>query len=840
MAKSASSNLTLSIPNLMGGVSQQAPAVRSVNQCEAMENAIPSPVEGLIKRHPTQKVSEIRNASATLFSSITESTGKPHLIVRDSGEKYFVFIRPNASSGNCFIEVYDLNGTKKTVHYDTGAQDYLVNATRSSLKMLTVADVTFVVNTDKVVTMDAAKTTAIDYNKIALVYIKQSASNRKVTITVSDTNGSHVVTASHTNGANNTGTDHAAEDLAGTLNGAGPAGSTYTANSSDSVIKITRATDFLITVDDDFGGQGAYLIRESVQRFEDLPQAAPHNHVVKVVGVPESGLDDYFVKFETVDGSGFTKGIWRETIAPDIQYQFNYSTMPHILIRQANGTFMFKKADGGTPASPNGPGGTAYAGYEWADRLVGDEATNSNPSFVGMKISNLVLFKNRLGFLSDENIILSETSEFFNFWRTTVLEIPDSDSIDISSSSPKIGKLKSGTVFNAELILFTDSSQLVLRGGEILSAKSVALLPVGDYENYSDIQPISSGLSVFFPYNRGGNFAGIREMIPQPNIDGSYIVNTVTELVPSYIAGKPVHITASAQEDMVAVVSSGDIYLYKYLRSSEGMLQSAWFKYNFPDDSTAGYAKAIWAEFVDTDLYVLVLRSNSANPVLEKIRLGVKLTDSDTVASSNWVCHLDARSYNAAASGSYNATTGLTTWNLPKPYSYVAGKTAVYTTNGASLTVMSGSSYNQGSDAAGTVSVRGDYSAVAVWIGYRYTMKYEFSQLWLPAAAGNGRSALQTGRYQLKNMNLMYEATSFFKVQVVSGDENTYTYDYSGIVIASSVLNQIYLNRGTYRFPIYGRNSSTKITVLNDTALPCKLLSAEVEGDYIDRAMRYA
>lgn len=840
---------TQSIPNLIGGVSQQAPAIRSVSQCEDMVNAFPSLVEGLVKRHPTARVSDIRVSASVPYTSVTENSIKPHLITRDKDEKYFVFIRPSATLADCLIEVYDLAGNKKTVNYGTDAKNYLQTLSggnlitdRSKLKLLTVADVTFVVNTDKVPALSASKSTAINYNRIALVYIKQSGDAREVSITVTDSNGANSLTVSHKTASSNIGTDHCAEELASALNGQNPGSvGAYTAAAIDSVVKITRGVDFKITIEDDFGGQGAILIRDTVQRFEDLPSTAPDDHVVEILGAPESGIDDYYVKFEAVNDQSFARGIWRETIAPDIKYAYDYGTMPHILIRQSDGTFLFKKADGTTPSSPTAPAGANYSAYKWADRLVGDEDTNGSPSFVGLPINNIVLFKNRIGFLSDENIILSETSQFFNFWRTTVLDIPDSDPIDIASSSPKIGKLKSGTVFNTELILFTDSSQLVLRGGDILSPKSVALLPVGDYESYSDIQPVSSGLSIFFPYNRGGGFTGVREMVPQPNIDGSYVVGNTTEVVPSYIEGKPVTVSATTQEDMACVVSSGNLYMYKYLRSGESSLQAAWFRYDFPDNATSGFAKVVWADFVDSELYVLLLRTNSSIPVLEKVRMGTDLTDKATVATSNWVAHLDQRKY--YATGTYDAGTGLTTWTLDKPYSYIAGKSAVYTTSGASLSVVSGTAYVLNTDTAATISVRGDYSAIPVWVGLKYEMKYQFSQFWLQGRAGQrgqGEAALQSGRYQLRNLSLLFEDTAFFKVKVASGGENNYEYDYSGIIVASSQLNQIYLNRGTYRVPIYGRNTSTVITVVNDTALPCKLLGAEVEGDYNDRASRFA
>lgn len=835
--------ITQSIPNLIGGVSQQAPSIRRVNQCEDMVNAFPSPVEGLVKRPPSIQSFMIRNASSTPYSNVTESLIKPHLINRDIGEKYVVTVHPAASAANCAIEVYSLDGTKQTVYYGSSAKDYLAGASRSTLKLITIADVTFIANTAKVPALAATTTTAINYDRIALVYIKQSNTEREYKITVTDSDGANPVSAVHKTTTGAQGTNHVAGELANDLNGAGPAGFLYTATSKDSVVVITRGSDFKITVEDDYGGQGAILIRESVQRFEDLPPTAPNNHVVRIEGVPESGVDDYYVKFAAEDGQALARGLWSESAAPNLKYLYDYATMPHILIRQSNGTFLFKRADGTTPSSPSAPVGSNYADFVWTPRLVGDDLTNSAPSFVGVPITNMVLFKNRLGFLSDENIILSETSEFFNFWRSTVLDIPDSDPIDVASSSPKIAKLKSGIVFNSELFLFTDSSQLVLRGGEILSPKSVALLPVGDYESYADIQPVSSGLSIFFGYNRGGGYTGVREMVPDPQIDGTYLVNNVSEYIPSYIRGKASHITATTQDDMAAVVCNDNLYMYKFTKTAEGILQAAWFRYVFPDQGPAGpsLAKVLWAEFIDSELYVLLARGNSSIPVMERVRIGVRLTDEDEAPKTSWVTHLDGRQYMIAGDGTYNPATGRTTWTLAKPYSYLAGTTAVYTKEGTSLMVAGGTGYSLASDTAGTVSVVGDYSSRSVWIGYKYEMVYQFSQFWLQGSVASQRSqaALQSGRYQLKNLSVVYEDTSFFKITVTDG-ENTYEYPYSGVVLASSQLDGILVARGTFRVPVYGRNLTTTVYIRNDSALPCKILSAEVEGDYVDRARRYA
>lgn len=831
--------ITQAIPNLVGGVSQQAAAVRNVTQCEEMTNAFPSLIEGLIKRPPLTKVAEFRKQSDnSLLALGSDTAALPHLIIRDLNERYICLIHPDE------IYVYDLNGTRKSVYYDTNAKNYLTGATRSSLKAMTVADVTFVANTDTTVAMDAAKTTAIAYDRIALVHVLQDNYAREFKVVLSNSTNTGFVSfvytsPSNNSGSHNLGTTHVATELATAINGSNG----YAASAVDGVLKITRtggtSLAFEISVEDDFGGDGMTLIRDRVQLFSDLPPTAPHGHVVKVEGAPESGIDDYYVKFEAEDGV-FSKGVWIETVKPDIKYKYDYSKMPHILIRQSDGTFMFKKADGTTPAS-NVPAGANYSSFKWAERIVGDEDTNSDPTFVGDKIVNMVLFKNRLGFLSGENIILSEVSEFFNFWKTTMVSVPDGDPIDVASNSSKIAVMKSALVFNTELLLFTESSQLVLRGGEILSPRSVSIATVGDYEGYADVQPVSSGSSVFFGFNRGNGYTGIRELVPQPNIDGLYIVNTVSDLVPKYIPGKPIHLCSTTQEDLLGVVADNDLYMYKYLRSGDGVLQAAWFKFTFPDVATGGKAKVLWAEFVDSTLYVLVLRNTARNPVLEKMKMGVDQNDSDTVSGSNWLSHLDTKTYFASGAGSYNSTTGLTTWTLSKPYSYSSALTYISTTNGLKITASGGTSYNPTGDVAGTVTATGDYSTTPVWIGYKYPMTFQFSTVWLQSSAGRGAAALQTGRTQLRNMNLLYEDTGFFKVETaISPDNIQYEYPYSGNILGLTTLNQIYLNSGTFRFPIYGKNTETTIKITNDTPMPCKILSAEIEMDYTDRAMRFS
>ena len=57
-----------------------------------------------------------------------------------------------------------------------------------------------------------------------------------------------------------------------------------------------------------------------------------------MVNTEESDSDDYYVIFRS-SADGIPGAGWEETVAPGLERGFNTSTMPHALIRQADGNF---------------------------------------------------------------------------------------------------------------------------------------------------------------------------------------------------------------------------------------------------------------------------------------------------------------------------------------------------------------------------------------------------------------------------------------------------------------------------------------------------------------------
>lgn len=914
----------------------QPPSVRDNNKATNIENAVPSVVDGLIRRPPTEFINAVKSGNGVSSEYfITPKNEIPffHFIDRDAKEKYLLTIFKGGEY--CVTDL--IQNETKTLYGDTFPEV----EDSSSRKAITIGDVTFVSSSEQTVEMAGDLSTGVpaNYDRAGLVFIKQANFNRKhtVKVTVAGTSGVPDVTyvCSHISrsieikeaGSNLTTQSGDVVDLVwvegtkpreGTIKAKvtitggvlqkvqvvedapswendwlknavfklpeatqtnaqiefntrldGEMGTTFVAevlskgeNSGyighpgglaaipdititqvNSTIYLTSANkDFSVVVEDDYGETGSLHIKDEVQSFEDLPATAPHGYIVKVFLSPESDFDDYYVRFDAQDEI-FSNGLWIETTKPGIQIKLNPETMPKILIRQSNLTFYLKNADGETPSPAEGaPEDADYSEYKWEDRLVGDDLSNPLPTFVDNSIANISYYQSRVVFVSGENIIMSEVSEFFNFFRTSVLDYFDSDPIDAASSLSKVGKISFVVPFNRDLMAFSPTNQMLFVGNEILSPKTANLSAIGDYENLSDFcSPSASANSLFFAY-KNGNFCGLREFIPAANVDGSYSSADLTGEVASLIPGIPNNISSTTLENIVAVVSSGNLYLYKYYNSGQNRILSSWFKFLFPDSRQA-FARVLHTFFIDTDMYVVLGRYKTDIKdyiTIEKIKMGTGSMNFDE-AQMPWHVRLDARSYDIK--GVYNSNTDRTTFKLPLPLDYAPGKYLGCTDAGEILNVVDGafSYFNiAGNLEPATIQVNGDYSNTSLFIGLKYTTTYEFSPIYLKTSFGSSNNiSVLGGRTQIKYLNLKFEGTSYFNAKIRIQDLSVqgtgyseFVHPYTGENTGISVIGQTNLSGGVFRIPVYARNEKVKIIIESDAPAAFKLLSAEAEVEY--------
>lgn len=149
-----------SVPSFKGGVSQQPDIIRFPDQVTELINGFPNEVEGLQKRPPTIHV-------ARVGERVDASKKKYHVINRDENEQYILQL------GSGEFQVFDLNGTAKTCYFeDAEAQQYITASNpKESLKAVTVADYTFVLNTEKVVDGVGGRSDS-GWSNTSLIYIK--------------------------------------------------------------------------------------------------------------------------------------------------------------------------------------------------------------------------------------------------------------------------------------------------------------------------------------------------------------------------------------------------------------------------------------------------------------------------------------------------------------------------------------------------------------------------------------------------------------------------------------------------------------------------------------------
>ena len=131
---------TIRITSLAGGVSKQPPHLRYPGQTGPASNVVARVQDGVSKR-----------SGSRFFAKVTGLTAagayRLHAIERDNSERYVCAYGPVA--GVTTLKVYDANGTLATVNISADAQTYL-NAgspTADQLRFTTVADTTFIVNT---------------------------------------------------------------------------------------------------------------------------------------------------------------------------------------------------------------------------------------------------------------------------------------------------------------------------------------------------------------------------------------------------------------------------------------------------------------------------------------------------------------------------------------------------------------------------------------------------------------------------------------------------------------------------------------------------------------------
>ena len=595
--------VTQRVSNYLGGVSRQSDDKKLPNQVRECLNGYPDPTFGLTKRPGFKWI-------ANLGTGTTYDSAKWFYIHRDNDEKYVGCIKPKPNSGYGDIDIWNATtGVACTVHYDakpwvastaylvgdrvtndsgkiyqcdtagtsagsggptgTGAnitdnsarwdyvaaqdaQNYLTG-TRTNYDVLTVQDTSIITNNlHEVTTIADPSYTA---NKVATVVLNDTpVGNFKVTI-----NG-HDATATGGTSETYDGLLTALKTAIDNISTTHSLGLTVTRYPT--TLEIERASAFTITCQGGSANTKLNVLQNQVDNVSQLPFQSIDGRTVKVINTAVAA-DTYWAKFVAEDGTS-GRGYWQETIDPSKSTGLTDTTMPHELINTDTNIFVFRK-------------------IIWTPRLVGDNTTNSHPSFVGQKIEQAFFHNNRLGFLSRDNVSMSQSQDFYNFYHTSAQTVTDADPVDISCSAIRPASLHGVIPTTQGLVLFSKSQQFLMSAADgILTPTTTTIRTISNYEMDTDVDPVDMGTNINF-ISKTPAYTRIFGMVTRGQDENPQVLDigrVVNEWVPATIDT----FIASPQNQFLVLSSQSDrkVYFYRVYNDGEKNLVEAWFNWELP------------------------------------------------------------------------------------------------------------------------------------------------------------------------------------------------------------------------------------------------------------------
>jgi hypothetical protein len=538
---------------------------------------------------------------------------------------------------------------------------------------------------------------------------------------------------------------------------------------------------------------------------DKLPTTVCSGCVYKVLGQNDTAFVSYYVM-----GDGT---VWNETVQPGLINALDDMTMPWALIRESDGTFTF-------------------APFSWKPRRVGDNQTNPVPPFVGRTIRDVFFYQNRLGFAVDDGVVFSAAGDFGDFWRRTVLDYIDSDTLAASAATTDVALVDYALPFADGVMLFSRQKQMSLTNGDSgLSAHSISIQPVTSYVMATGVRPTPMGSQAHFLSESRG-FVAVQEYTRLAGSDPTEAAD-ITAHVPHLIPKGASRIIPLPDLDALVVLSNNaatpeqrrKAYVYQFFWDGDKKLISAWRAWDFGDGTP------LTGAYESGNLMLIVERPDGT--YLERMDLAPEAIS----ANQENPIYLDRQ---VSLTGTYDAGTNRTTFNLGYTPTQSTMRLVLGSDTSAPESLLDPSSYTFSGT---TVAVPGNVSG-HVTAGNVYTTLVVLSQQF-PLDWQN--RPLTTGRLQLHTFTVNLVDTGYLRAEVypygadaaaLQPDLKAVT-EFSPRALWSSgaVLAQRGYASGPFTFSVAGRNSDVRMELINDSPFDSTITSAQFEGLYFSRAL---
>jgi hypothetical protein len=497
----------------------------------------------------------------------------------------------------------------------------------------------------------------------------------------------------------------------------------------------------------------------------------------------------------------------------------------------------------------------SYQLVDYSDRWAGDDVNNPDPSFVGNRISNVFFSNNRLGFLSNDNVILSRPINYgppgtsggvivpddnpyvrrnykeIDFYHQSGIQQVADDPIDLNAASNDVSVFQTAISTPQGIVLFSDGNQSLMYSEQgFLTPATASIRAIAAYDKAPGIDAIIMGSKYYF-INKTAKYCRLYEMLNQ-GMQNPPIVNDLTKPVSDWIPNDISDLTFSTATSTLLAYSrnSDNLYVHKLLDEDTG----SWVKWQLPGP--------IQNIMIDHDVaYISILINNKL--YFARGTFFVKPSDSlqtfPTVTNGAITPYIDFFTNDVTASGS--------SITPPSGFPNISGLTPVVGISGTDTEPFddgSGSVYDctwSGSKLIAPVDV--SFANGRLTIGYRYNFELTLPTFYLQQQP-DGSAPDYTA----------YTTISRIKFALgMSGDATFFTRDANAI---TPEWNQLYSNlkAGTYRadttpveirqtvaeVPIHQRNTNFEIKITSNTHLPLSIDSCMWEGIYSPRYYKRA
>lgn len=467
-------------------------------------------------------------------------------------------------------------------------------------------------------------------------------------------------------------------------------------------------------------------------------------------------------------------------------------------------------------------GPTAFEGKfcSWVPRYSGDSLTNPGPSFVGKKITDVCVHRNRLWFSAGESVVGSTSGSFYNFWLDSYASVIDSDPIDVKLSSSSVSTITWMAPFRRAIVVFTNSGQQYeIRARESLTPTSVSVVPSTTYTSPST-RPLILGSQLYWTADKGP-FSQMYEYITDEQ-SASSVATDMAAHIDGYLPNGITELKGTTSSDIVCMRKGTSIYVNFMFWQGEKKLQNAWTKWSLPGiDTLLGY------HIFNDYLYTLSRIDTTATSTLRIDRLPLRHSDPFPTYRPRLDCL-------STSTGSYNSSTKQTTFTVNY---HVDGLDTVYL--GPEWGSQEGSRYSVltctpvAKDQT-TVVVSAKIDGTVVNIGRTYETSVKLSKQYVRDQSG----VPAVGILQIKQCSIHHRNTGYFTFVIDPNilPSSLRTWKYTGKQLGSVgfITNENVLSgKETQHYKVMGSARTVELFLKSDSPAPMNVTGLEFTVDFV-------